>query len=150
MRAIAGIIMSPPGPDGIAARRGGIRPPPRAVMEYTMYLKGARRPDPSLGVELMPSTGLDGNRRSPIIGALALAAGFVTWLGSAADDGPRPGKAKSTRPPRVPWTTSRVVGSPDPPPPFKVVRAFPNLKFDHPLLIARYLGGDRLVVGEQS
>ena len=42
------------------------------------------------------------------------------------------------------------MGSPDPPPPFKVVRAFPNLKFDHPLLIARYPGGNRLIVGEQS
>jgi putative heme-binding domain-containing protein len=51
---------------------------------------------------------------------------------------------------RVPWTTSRVVGSPEPPPPFKVVRAFPNLKFDHPLLIARPPGGNRLFVGEQA
>src|SRR5207249_4307025 len=50
---------------------------------------------------------------------------------------------------RQPWTTSRVVGSPDPPPPFKVVRAFPNLKFEHPLLMARAPGSDRLYVGEQ-
>ncbi|MCI0376896.1 MAG: PQQ-dependent sugar dehydrogenase [Gemmataceae bacterium] len=49
---------------------------------------------------------------------------------------------------RTPWTTSRVVGSPDPPPPFKVVRAFPNLKFKEPLLMARYPVGDRLIVGE--
>ena len=42
------------------------------------------------------------------------------------------------------------MGTPDPPPPFKVVRAFPNLKFDHPLLIARYPEGNRLIVGEQS
>src|SRR5262245_43347206 len=51
---------------------------------------------------------------------------------------------------RQPWTTSRVVGSPDPPPPFKVVRAFPNLKFHQPLLIARAPGLDRLFVGEQA
>jgi glucose/arabinose dehydrogenase len=43
-----------------------------------------------------------------------------------------------------------VVGSPDPPPPFKVVRAFPNLKFEHPLLITRFPSGDRFVVGEQA
>ena len=49
-----------------------------------------------------------------------------------------------------PWTTSRVVGSPDPPPPFKVVRAFPNLKFEHPLLMARAPGSNRLFVGEQA
>jgi putative heme-binding domain-containing protein len=41
-----------------------------------------------------------------------------------------------------------VVGSPDPPPPFKVVRAFPNVKLEHPLLMAR--SGDRLYVGEQA
>src|SRR6478735_3162455 len=51
---------------------------------------------------------------------------------------------------RTPWTTSRVIGSPDPPPPFKVVRAFPNLKFDRPLLLARCPGSDRLFVGEQA
>jgi hypothetical protein len=39
---------------------------------------------------------------------------------------------------------------PDPPPPFKVVRAFPNLKFMHPLLLARPRGSDRLFVGEQD
>src|SRR5436305_1615747 len=51
---------------------------------------------------------------------------------------------------RVPWTTSAVKGSPEPPPPFKVVRAFPNLKFNHPLLLARAPGSDRLFVGEQD
>ena len=51
---------------------------------------------------------------------------------------------------RTPWNTSRVVGSPDPPPAYKVVRAFPNLKFEHPLLIARPPGSDRLFVGEQA
>jgi putative heme-binding domain-containing protein len=51
---------------------------------------------------------------------------------------------------RQPWTTSRVVGSPDPPRPFKVVRVFELLKFDHPLLIVRLPGSNRLVVGEQA
>jgi putative heme-binding domain-containing protein len=54
------------------------------------------------------------------------------------------------KPVRVPWTTSRVIGSPDPPPPFKIVRAFPNLKFDKPLLLARCPGSERLFIGEQS
>src|SRR5947209_160790 len=58
--------------------------------------------------------------------------------------------AEPARVERTPWTTSRVVGSPEPPPPFKVVRAFPNLKFEHPLLIARPPGSDRLFVGEQA
>lgn len=56
----------------------------------------------------------------------------------------------AARPVRQPWTTSRVVGSPDPPPPFKVVRAFPKLKFHQPLLMARPPKGDRLFVGEQA
>jgi putative heme-binding domain-containing protein len=53
-------------------------------------------------------------------------------------------------PPRKPWTTSRITGSPDPPPPFKSVRVFPAVKFNHPLLIARCPGTDRLFVGEQE
>ena len=51
---------------------------------------------------------------------------------------------------RVPWTTSRVVGSPEPPPPYRLVRVFPNLKFDKALLIACCPGSERLFVGEQS
>jgi putative heme-binding domain-containing protein len=57
--------------------------------------------------------------------------------------------AEPALPNRKPWTTSRVVGSPDPPPPFKIVRAFPNLKFEKPLLMARCPGSDRLFVGEE-
>ncbi|HLW66320.1 MAG TPA: PQQ-dependent sugar dehydrogenase [Gemmataceae bacterium] len=75
-------------------------------------------------------------------GALILAVGLLwQFVPSAAEP------AKSVR---QPWTTSRVIGSPDPPPPFKVVRAFPNLKFEHPLLMARCPGSDRLIVGEQA
>jgi putative heme-binding domain-containing protein len=98
----------------------------------------------------MPSSALGGIRRFPARLALVLAAEFVAWLGSAADEPGKPGNAESTRTGRTPWTTSRVVGSPDPPPPFKVVRVSPNLKFEHPLLIARYPGSNRLIVGEQS
>lgn len=34
---------------------------------------------------------------------------------------------------RVPWTTSRVVGSPDPPKQYHVERAYPKLEFDQPV-----------------
>lgn len=51
---------------------------------------------------------------------------------------------------RTPWTTSRVIGSPDPPPPYKVVRVHPNLKFNRPLLLVRGPEGNRMFVGEQS
>lgn len=52
--------------------------------------------------------------------------------------------------PRPAWTGSKVTGSPEPPPPYKIVHAFPNLKFDHPLLMARAPGSDRLYVGEEA
>jgi putative heme-binding domain-containing protein len=51
-------------------------------------------------------------------------------------------------PARVPWTTSRVTGSPEPPHPFVVERAFPNLQFKNPLLLART--GDHFFVGEHA
>lgn len=51
---------------------------------------------------------------------------------------------------RPAWTTSRVVGSPDPPPPYQVVRAFPTLKFDRPCLLVRGPEGNRMFVGLQS
>src|SRR5205085_3664629 len=47
-------------------------------------------------------------------------------------------------------TASPVVGSPEPPAPFKVVGAFPKLKFRHPLLMGRPPGSDRLFIGEQE
>ena len=34
---------------------------------------------------------------------------------------------------RVPWTTSRVQGSPEPPKPFRLERVYPKLKFDRPV-----------------
>ncbi len=83
-------------------------------------------------------------RLALIAAFLALLTGGAGWLASSAGQAP---PAKAGRPA---WTTSRVQGSPEPPPPFKVVRAFPNLKFNHPLLLARPPVGDRLFVGEQD
>jgi putative heme-binding domain-containing protein len=82
--------------------------------------------------------------------ALTLAGGFAAWLVPSAAQPPQTKEAGPARSTRAAWTTSRVIGSPDPPPPFKVVRAFPNLKFNNPLLMARYPGGERLIVGEHS
>jgi len=79
---------------------------------------------------------------------LSLLAGLVAWLVPSAAEPPNPKEAAKSV--RTPWTTSRVHGSPEPPPPYKVVRAFPNLKFDHPVLLARTPSIDRLFVGEQA
>jgi putative heme-binding domain-containing protein len=78
-----------------------------------------------------------------------LVAGYVMRTVTSAA-GPQQKAAERPKAVRVPWTTSRVIGSPEPPPPFKVVRAFPNMKFEHPLLIARSPGDNRLYVGEQA
>jgi putative heme-binding domain-containing protein len=79
---------------------------------------------------------------------LALLAGFTAWIvAPAAEPAKKPDAPKVAR---RPWTGSRVVGSPEPPPPYKVERVYPNLKFDHPLLLARAPGLDRIFVGEQA
>ncbi|MHB1423477.1 MAG: PQQ-dependent sugar dehydrogenase [Gemmataceae bacterium] len=93
-----------------------------------------------------------GRRGFLVLSALPLmiAAAFVGWLASSPAQPPKSNKSEAAKSVRIPWTTSRVLGSPDPPPPFKVVRAFPNLKFNHPLLLARCPGSDRLFVGEQA
>jgi uncharacterized repeat protein (TIGR03806 family) len=51
---------------------------------------------------------------------------------------------------RVPWKTSRLTGSPEPPPPYRIERAFPKLTFKNPLLITSAPGTDRLFVGEHA
>src|SRR5262249_48775178 len=87
------------------------------------------------GGELM-SSATPYRRRRPLVGRGVhplSAAGLAAVLVPATTNG----EDKPAQPQREPWKTSRVVGSPDPPPPFKVVRAFPNLKFNHPLLITR-------------
>jgi putative heme-binding domain-containing protein len=49
---------------------------------------------------------------------------------------------------RVPWTTSKLAGSPDPPLPYIAEVVFPKLRFDRPLLIVYEPGARRMVVGE--
>ncbi len=51
---------------------------------------------------------------------------------------------------RVPWTTSQVIGSPEPPPPYKTERVFARLKFFEPLDIGQPAGTDRLFVAERK
>ena len=53
-----------------------------------------------------------------------------------------------TRGPRVPWTSSRFNGTPEPPPPFTVAPAFANLKFEFPVVLVAAPGTARLFLGE--
>jgi len=49
----------------------------------------------------------------------------------------------------VPWTTSRVVGSPEPPPPFRVVRAFENLDLELPICLRYVPGADQMLIVDE-
>lgn len=51
---------------------------------------------------------------------------------------------------RKPWTTSRVIGSPDPPLPYTTTRAYPNLQFNRCLDVAPLPGSNRIFVVEQN
>ena len=52
---------------------------------------------------------------------------------------------------RVAWTESRVVGSPDPPPPLRTRVSFPKLqRFKNPTVISSAPGTDRLFVAEHA
>lgn len=81
-----------------------------------------------------------------VLVAVALLIGWPLW----ADD-----KAKSSAPPvgiqkRALWTTSKIKGSPEPPPPYRSEVAFPKLPaFASPLDMAAVPGSDRLAVAER-
>lgn len=49
---------------------------------------------------------------------------------------------------RQTWTTSRITGSAEPPPPYLAERAFPKLQFAEPIELVPYPGSKRLAVAE--
>jgi len=51
---------------------------------------------------------------------------------------------------RQPWTTSRVTGSPEPPPPYRTERIFPKLTLKLPVDLTYAPGSDRLFVVTQK
>jgi uncharacterized repeat protein (TIGR03806 family) len=81
---------------------------------------------------------------SMLAGAIVLAVGFAFSINLHADPGSGFGIEN-----RVPWNSSRVIGSPDPPPPFLVERAFPKLKFEQPLYLVLEPGSDRFFLVER-
>jgi uncharacterized repeat protein (TIGR03806 family) len=70
----------------------------------------------------------------------------MLWLSATvhATDPPIQNQAK-----RLPWKTSKVVGSPDPIPPYLAKRAFPKLHFKNPTVLTSAPGTNRLFVAEQ-
>ena len=81
------------------------------------------------------------SRPRQLAAVLALLLVGVGSLHLVGDDAPAKRKA---------WLGSKVVGSPEPPPKFKLPVAFPKLKFDHPLALTRQPGSSRLFVAEQG
>jgi putative heme-binding domain-containing protein len=51
---------------------------------------------------------------------------------------------------RIPWTTGRVAGTPEPPPAFRVERLVPKIRFREPTDIDFIPGSKRLVVAEKG
>jgi putative heme-binding domain-containing protein len=49
---------------------------------------------------------------------------------------------------RVPWTSSRITGSPNPPSPYRTQRVFPEMQFVNPVVLTNAPGTDRLFVVE--
>lgn len=89
---------------------------------------------------------------SRLIFALLTGLLFLAWQSPFGGNRPVQGQEPDKR---VPWTTSRVKGSPEPPNPYRVERAFPKLTFRNPLLLTMAPipfgpGGDRFFVGEQG
>jgi putative heme-binding domain-containing protein len=82
-----------------------------------------------------------------LTGALLSAFAFLSPLRPATADAPKAEHPYGI-PLRVPWTTSRVTGSPEPPHPYAIERTFPKLQFKNPLLMAR--AGERFFVGEHA
>jgi glucose/arabinose dehydrogenase len=77
------------------------------------------------------------------IGILSVLAAAAALLATAA--GPR-GERPFGLDKRLPLTTSRVVGSPDPPPPYRVQRVYADLKLKYPIAIAHQPGSNRLLL----
>ena len=50
---------------------------------------------------------------------------------------------------RIPWTSSRIIGTPDPPLPYTTVPAYPRLKFVEPLAADQVPETNRLVIAER-
>ncbi len=89
---------------------------------------------------------------------LFLAIAGLIAAGSLATEGNQPGKrpvkskpaqAKSGLAKRTPWTTSRVIGTPDPPSPYRTEVALAPLKFDEPLCMTRLPNSQTVAVSER-
>ena len=88
-----------------------------------------------------------------------LAGALVWMIGDAplSGEGNTPSAAAGVQSPakpfgidrRIPWTTSRVIGSPEPPLPYRVRRVFPKLQVKNPIAVAHEPGTEQLLLVHQ-
>ncbi len=94
--------------------------------------------------------------RPPIFAGILTFAALIAPAAQPSASPVASPKAGPSEPPygidkRVPWTHSHVVGSPNPPPPYQVKRAFPKLTFNQPLCVITEPGsGDLLVTSHDG
>ncbi len=81
--------------------------------------------------------------RNKLAVCCSLVAALLVQRAARGDDKPLPAR-------RVPWTTPFVTGSPEPPPPLKTVRVFPNVQFKNPVVIEMPPGDPRWWVAEPA
>ncbi|MBS0264428.1 MAG: PQQ-dependent sugar dehydrogenase [Planctomycetes bacterium] len=84
----------------------------------------------------------------------ALCGGLVVISANVAIPQDAASTAKTSQPKatparRNPWTTSKIVGSPEPPAPYRTQQVFTKLKFNEPVAMTFAPGSKRLVVVER-
>ncbi len=70
-------------------------------------------------------------------------------ISAAQGDKPADTKKGAAKPRRVPWTSSKIVGTPEPPAPYRTQQVFPKLKFNEPLAMTWVPGSNRLLMVER-
>jgi uncharacterized repeat protein (TIGR03806 family) len=84
--------------------------------------------------------------RKPLLFAAALMPALIAYAWTT-EAGQKTERKAFGIDKRVPWTTSNVKGSPEPPPPYRTELAFPKLpKFEEPLDLTYAPGTDRLFI----
>src|SRR5947209_1852190 len=97
--------------------------------------------------------------RGRLLGLAIVLAAFVVLVIAVRGDKPAAAKAHERNEAkakpfrldkRVPLTTSKVIGSPEAPPPYRVRRAYPELKPEFPIFVTQQPSSDRLLVITQE
>src|ERR1044071_9576949 len=90
------------------------------------------------------------SRVSRLRGAVSAAMVGVLWLKSGGPLLHAAEEAPFGLDHRIPWTASRLIGSPDPPLPYSVEKTFTNIQWQQPIFITPEPGTDRLFVIQQG